>query len=169
MSTFWTHIVRFKTLKSLLFFFFLNFTQRPQHSATQHVALPGAEWVSAGPFLCFRVPMPQLLTLSCYSSFKHLCLRNAGRVFVTYEADDDKHVNEIINFVALLRHNGFDTHVCRVSSRLHCAKSTVGSVRLKKGKRLNEKQYCLVSFFNLMDKDAHYSNTNLLNKFCLAK
>lgn len=110
--------------------------------------------------------MPQLLTLSCYSSFKHLCLRNAGRVFVTYEADDDKHVNEIINFVALLRHNGFDTHVCRVSSRLHCAESTV---RLKKGKRLNEKHYCLVSFFNLMDKDAHYSNTNLMNKFCLAK
>lgn len=33
------------------------------------------------------------------------------RVFVTYEADDDKHVNEIINFVALLRHNGFDTHI----------------------------------------------------------
>lgn len=113
--------------------------------------------------------MPQLLTLSCCSSFKHLCLRNAGRVFVTYEADDDKHVNEIINFVALLRHNGFDTHVCRVSSRLHCAESTVGSVRLKKGKRLIEKQYCLVSFFNLMDKDAHYSNTNLMNKFCLAK
>lgn len=35
----------------------------------------------------------------------------AGRVFVTYEADNDKHVNEIIKFVALLRHNGFDTHV----------------------------------------------------------
>ncbi|KAK2835915.1 hypothetical protein Q5P01_016399 [Channa striata] len=33
------------------------------------------------------------------------------KVFVTYEADSDKHVNEIINFVALLRHNGFDTHI----------------------------------------------------------
>lgn len=33
------------------------------------------------------------------------------RVFVTYEADSDKHVNEVINFVALLRHNGFDTHI----------------------------------------------------------
>ncbi|XP_069560034.1 E3 ubiquitin ligase TRAF3IP2 isoform X1 [Brachyistius frenatus] len=33
------------------------------------------------------------------------------RVFVTYEADNDKHVNEVINFVALLRHNGFDTHI----------------------------------------------------------
>ncbi|XP_061538981.1 E3 ubiquitin ligase TRAF3IP2 isoform X2 [Phycodurus eques] len=33
------------------------------------------------------------------------------RVFVTYEADDDAHLNEIIKFVALLRHNGFDTHI----------------------------------------------------------
>ncbi|KAM3875780.1 E3 ubiquitin ligase TRAF3IP2 [Diretmus argenteus] len=33
------------------------------------------------------------------------------RVFVTYEADNDKHIKEIINFVALLRHNGFDTHI----------------------------------------------------------
>ncbi|XP_029905444.1 uncharacterized protein traf3ip2l [Myripristis murdjan] len=33
------------------------------------------------------------------------------RVFVTYEADNDKHINGIINFVALLRHNGFDTHI----------------------------------------------------------
>uniref|UniRef100_A0A3Q1FV19 E3 ubiquitin ligase TRAF3IP2 n=1 Tax=Acanthochromis polyacanthus TaxID=80966 RepID=A0A3Q1FV19_9TELE len=33
------------------------------------------------------------------------------KVFVTYEADNDKHVKEIINFVALLRHNGFDTHI----------------------------------------------------------
>lgn len=33
------------------------------------------------------------------------------KVFVTYEADNDKHINEIINFVALLRHNGFDTHI----------------------------------------------------------
>ncbi len=35
----------------------------------------------------------------------------AGKVFVTYEADSEKHVKEIINFVALLRHNGFYTHV----------------------------------------------------------
>ncbi|KAL1023428.1 hypothetical protein UPYG_G00040690 [Umbra pygmaea] len=33
------------------------------------------------------------------------------KVFVTYEADSDKHVNQIIQFVALLRHNGFDTHI----------------------------------------------------------
>ncbi|XP_061834517.1 E3 ubiquitin ligase TRAF3IP2 isoform X2 [Nerophis lumbriciformis] len=33
------------------------------------------------------------------------------KVFVTYEADHDAHVSEIIKFVALLRHNGFDTHI----------------------------------------------------------
>ncbi|KAG7463480.1 hypothetical protein MATL_G00176970 [Megalops atlanticus] len=33
------------------------------------------------------------------------------KVFVTYEADSDKHVNEIIKFVALLRHNGFDMRI----------------------------------------------------------
>ncbi|KAG7467413.1 hypothetical protein MATL_G00153440 [Megalops atlanticus] len=33
------------------------------------------------------------------------------KVFVTYEADSDGHVNEIIKFVALLRHNGFDTRI----------------------------------------------------------
>ncbi|XP_030227852.1 adapter protein CIKS isoform X1 [Gadus morhua] len=33
------------------------------------------------------------------------------KVFVTYEADNEEHVNKVINFVALLRHNGFDTHI----------------------------------------------------------
>ncbi|KAG7326158.1 hypothetical protein KOW79_009559 [Hemibagrus wyckioides] len=33
------------------------------------------------------------------------------KVFVTYEADNEKHVKEVINFVALLRHNGFYTHI----------------------------------------------------------
>lgn len=44
-------------------------------------------------------------------SVSHVSLFATGKVFVTYEADSDKHVNEIIKFVALLRHNGFDTHV----------------------------------------------------------
>ncbi|MGH0142093.1 UNVERIFIED_CONTAM: hypothetical protein FKN15_023029 [Acipenser sinensis] len=35
----------------------------------------------------------------------------AGKVFVTYEADSDMHVREILNFVSLLRGNGFDTHI----------------------------------------------------------
>lgn len=55
----------------------------------------------------------QVTDRAAANSLHHLYsfLSNAGRVFVTYEADNDKHVNEIINFVALLRHNGFDTHV----------------------------------------------------------
>lgn len=39
------------------------------------------------------------------------CVFFAGKVFVTYEADSDEHLKEIIKFVALLRNNGFDTHV----------------------------------------------------------
>lgn len=45
------------------------------------------------------------------SSFNSPLSIEQRRVFVTYEADSDKHVNEVINFVALLRHNGFDTHI----------------------------------------------------------
>lgn len=53
-----------------------------------------------------------LVTQTLHSLFIiYVLILNTGRVFVTYEADNDKHVNEIINFVALLRHNGFDTHV----------------------------------------------------------
>ncbi|XP_031431088.1 E3 ubiquitin ligase TRAF3IP2 [Clupea harengus] len=33
------------------------------------------------------------------------------KVFVTYETDNDEHVKEVIKFVALLRHNGFFTHI----------------------------------------------------------
>ncbi|XP_066503399.1 uncharacterized protein traf3ip2b isoform X2 [Hoplias malabaricus] len=33
------------------------------------------------------------------------------KVFVTYEADSEDHLKEIIKFVALLRNNGFDTHI----------------------------------------------------------
>jgi len=44
----------------------------------------------------------------------------AGKVFVTYEADSEKHVKEIINFVALLRHNGFYTHVRHATYTKHC-------------------------------------------------
>lgn len=33
------------------------------------------------------------------------------KVFVTYEVDNEDHLKEVIKFVALLRNNGFDTHV----------------------------------------------------------
>ncbi|KAK3533681.1 hypothetical protein QTP70_024001 [Hemibagrus guttatus] len=34
-----------------------------------------------------------------------------GKVFVTYEVDSEDHLKEVIKFVALLRNNGFDTHI----------------------------------------------------------
>nr|XP_054590771.1 E3 ubiquitin ligase TRAF3IP2 isoform X1 [Nothobranchius furzeri]XP_054590772.1 E3 ubiquitin ligase TRAF3IP2 isoform X1 [Nothobranchius furzeri]XP_054590773.1 E3 ubiquitin ligase TRAF3IP2 isoform X1 [Nothobranchius furzeri]XP_054590774.1 E3 ubiquitin ligase TRAF3IP2 isoform X1 [Nothobranchius furzeri]XP_054590775.1 E3 ubiquitin ligase TRAF3IP2 isoform X1 [Nothobranchius furzeri] len=64
--------------------------------------LPGAGFTQLGPNIPVKERRP------AYSTPLSLEQR---RVFVTYEADNDKHVNEIINFVALLRHNGFDTHI----------------------------------------------------------
>ncbi len=52
-------------------------------------------------------------------------LLKTGRVFVTYEADNDKHVSEIIKFVALLRHNGFDTHVGNLQGFFNYGTETV--------------------------------------------
>ncbi|XP_076004779.1 uncharacterized protein traf3ip2l [Genypterus blacodes] len=63
--------------------------------------LPGAGHVRIGP----NAPGKQQNPYSTQLSLEQ------RRVFVTYEADNDKHVNKIINFVALLRHNGFDTHI----------------------------------------------------------
>lgn len=39
-----------------------------------------------------------------------------GKVFVTYEVDNEDHLKEVIKFVALLRNNGFDTHVREYAS-----------------------------------------------------
>ncbi|AWP11387.1 Hypothetical protein SMAX5B_007964 [Scophthalmus maximus] len=64
--------------------------------------LPGAGYTQIGHNAPAKEKHP------AYSTLLSLEQR---RVFVTYEADNDKHVNEIINFVALLRHNGFDTHI----------------------------------------------------------
>lgn len=51
-----------------------------------------------------------MFVMFCLFSF-HISLINIGKVFVTYETDNDEHVKEVIKFVALLRHNGFFTHV----------------------------------------------------------
>ncbi|KAK7888767.1 hypothetical protein WMY93_024327 [Mugilogobius chulae] len=66
----------------------------------------------------FRLPAPaythignNVLAKEKMSSMSSPLSLEQRRVFVTYEADSDKHVNEVISFVALLRHNGFDTHI----------------------------------------------------------
>lgn len=76
---------------------------------------PGARPIYPGDF---RLPSPAYTHMGTNDRAKGktsslnapLCLEQR-RVFVTYEADSDKHVNEVINFVALLRQNGFDTHI----------------------------------------------------------
>lgn len=76
---------------------------------------PGARPIYPGDF---RLPGPACTNIGNNvqakgknSSLSSPLSLEQRRVFVTYEADSDKHVNEVINFVALLRHNGFDTHI----------------------------------------------------------
>ncbi|XP_077390235.1 E3 ubiquitin ligase TRAF3IP2 isoform X2 [Festucalex cinctus] len=61
------------------------------------------------------------------------------RVFVTYEADDDAHVNEIIKFVALLRHNGFDTHIDIFEQQF----SSISKIDFME-RYLSEKEYLII-------------------------
>ncbi|XP_029939118.1 adapter protein CIKS isoform X2 [Salarias fasciatus] len=61
------------------------------------------------------------------------------KVFVTYEADNDKHINEIINFVALLRHNGFDTHIDLFEQQFRSI-STIDFME----RYLSEKEYLII-------------------------
>ncbi|XP_029004427.1 E3 ubiquitin ligase TRAF3IP2 [Betta splendens] len=76
--------------------------QRPSFNPNCGCALPEAGYTQTG----YNVPVKE--KQPPYSTPLSLEQR---KVFVTYEADSDKHVNEIIKFVALLRHNGFDTHI----------------------------------------------------------
>ncbi|KAL2087914.1 hypothetical protein ACEWY4_016742 [Coilia grayii] len=87
--------------------------QPPYHMAYK----PSGESAS----LQFRNHM-HLLSNCCYSEnaiFQHKqaspretqLSMEQRKVFVTYEDDNEDHVKEIIKFVALLRHNGFDTHI----------------------------------------------------------
>ncbi|TRY88436.1 hypothetical protein DNTS_018867 [Danionella cerebrum] len=58
--------------------------------------------------------------LSINSSQSHTHLPQEQRkVFVTYEADSEEHLKEILKFVALLRHNGFDTHMDVLEQQLN--------------------------------------------------
>ncbi|KAI4786584.1 hypothetical protein KUCAC02_037022 [Chaenocephalus aceratus] len=74
------------------------------HTLSPYSALPGGRLLR--PVTPRPLQGPQTLAPP-----QHPAYNPYWRVFVTYEADNDKHVNEIINFVALLRHNGFDTHI----------------------------------------------------------
>ncbi|KAI1885113.1 hypothetical protein AGOR_G00216840 [Albula goreensis] len=61
------------------------------------------------------------------------------KVFVTYEADNEKHVNEIIKFVALLRHNGFDMRIDVFEQQF----SSISKIDFME-KFINEKGYLII-------------------------
>ncbi|XP_072539152.1 uncharacterized protein traf3ip2l isoform X2 [Salminus brasiliensis] len=83
--------------------------QRLHYAVQNHVPCSSSCPKQPDPELIHRHPSVQPQPKSVPST-SPLSLEQR-KVFVTYEADNDKHVKEVINFVALLRHNGFYTHI----------------------------------------------------------
>ncbi|XDV51159.1 hypothetical protein PO909_020086 [Leuciscus waleckii] len=93
------------------------------------------------------------------------------KVFVTYEADSEEHLKEIIKFVALLRNNGFDTHIDVFEQQLNSISKIDCMERY-----LNEKDYLIIIIISLryyetisgininMDSDERTSNTVYIHK-----
>ncbi|KAK6328263.1 hypothetical protein J4Q44_G00002410 [Coregonus suidteri] len=61
------------------------------------------------------------------------------KVFVTYERDSDNHFKETMNFVSLLRHNGFDTSVDVFEQQLR----SISAIDFME-KYINEKYYLII-------------------------
>ncbi|XP_070981431.1 E3 ubiquitin ligase TRAF3IP2-like [Oncorhynchus clarkii lewisi] len=61
------------------------------------------------------------------------------KVFVTYERDSDNHFKETMNFVSLLRHNGFDTSVDVFEQQL----ISISAIDFME-KYINEKYYLII-------------------------
>ncbi|XP_052425474.1 uncharacterized protein LOC127968350 [Carassius gibelio] len=66
------------------------------------------------------------------------------KVFVTYEADSEEHLKEIIKFVSLLRNNGFDTHIDVFEQQLNSISKIDCMERY-----LNEKDYLIIIIISL--------------------
>ncbi|ROL43753.1 Adapter protein CIKS [Anabarilius grahami] len=93
------------------------------------------------------------------------------KVFVTYEADSEEHLKEIIKFVALLRNNGFDTHIDVFEQQLNSISKIDCMERY-----LNEKDYLIIIIISLryyetisginisMDRDERTSNTVYIHR-----
>ncbi|KAI4877076.1 hypothetical protein NFI96_017050 [Prochilodus magdalenae] len=67
-----------------------------------------------------------------------------GKVFVTYEADSEDHLKEVIKFVSLLRSNGFDTHIDVFEQQLNSISKIDCMERY-----LNEKDYLIIIIISL--------------------
>ncbi|XP_043107687.1 E3 ubiquitin ligase TRAF3IP2 [Puntigrus tetrazona] len=66
------------------------------------------------------------------------------KVFVTYEADSEEHLKEIIKFVSLLRNNGFDMHIDVFEQQLNSISKIDCMERY-----LNEKDYLIIIIISL--------------------
>ncbi|XP_046714046.1 E3 ubiquitin ligase TRAF3IP2 isoform X3 [Silurus meridionalis] len=93
------------------------------------------------------------------------------KVFVTYEVDSEDHLKEVIKFVALLRNNGFDTHIDVFEQQLYSISKIDCMERY-----LNEKDYLIIMIISLkyfktvtgagvgVDCDERTSNTVYIHK-----
>ncbi|KAB5558914.1 hypothetical protein PHYPO_G00022720 [Pangasianodon hypophthalmus] len=93
------------------------------------------------------------------------------KVFVTYEVDSEDHLKEVIKFVALLRNNGFDTHIDVFEQQLYSISKIDCMERY-----LNEKDYMIIMVISLkyfetvkgagvgVDCDERTSNTVYIHK-----
>ncbi|XP_027019318.1 E3 ubiquitin ligase TRAF3IP2 isoform X1 [Tachysurus fulvidraco] len=93
------------------------------------------------------------------------------KVFVTYEVDSEDHLKEVIKFVALLRNNGFDTHIDVFEQQLYSVSKIDCMERY-----LNEKDYLIIMVISLkyfetvtgagvsVDCDERTSNTVYIHK-----
>ncbi|XP_051957746.1 E3 ubiquitin ligase TRAF3IP2 isoform X1 [Xyrauchen texanus] len=93
------------------------------------------------------------------------------KVFVTYEADNEAHLKEVIKFVALLRNNGFDTHIDVFEQQLNSISKIDCMERY-----LNEKDYLIIIIISLryyetitgikmnMDNDERTTDTVYIHK-----
>ncbi|KAK1798479.1 hypothetical protein P4O66_006785, partial [Electrophorus voltai] len=93
------------------------------------------------------------------------------KVFVTYEADSEDHLKEVIKFVAMLRNNGFDTHIDVFEQQLNSISKIDCMERY-----LNEKDYLIIIIISLqyfetvtgtkrsLDCDERTSNTVYIHK-----
>lgn len=104
---------------SLLFHFFfvhaLSYRLYFFIATKQHYSLISIDFTSpyrneTEPAIRIYVQL-NVMEIMVYFSHSRLALTRKGKVFVTYEADSEDHLKEVIKFVALLRSNGFDTHV----------------------------------------------------------
>ncbi|CAB1313156.1 unnamed protein product, partial [Coregonus sp. 'balchen'] len=113
----------------------------PPEAVLRYPFLPPYPYPTQGPVCCAQCPaqglgMGPVLQLVPRPRYRPPYY---GKVFVTYERDSDNHFKETMNFVSLLRHNGFDTSVDVFEQQLR----SISAIDFME-KYINEKYYLII-------------------------